>query len=407
MKINILLTFTLSALLGITAAGGAVVPHDDSFYDVPQDVDKYSPGQVLLTRIVPHSLKLDNIDSAYQIKYRTTNSLDKATATVTTLLIPTNARLDKIISYQVAEDSAWIGCAPSYTLQTSGDDTIQSLLDRGYVVNVPDYQGIDSAFTAAILSGKATLDSLRAVQRTQNLTGIAHDAKMVMTGYSGGSLATGWAAELQPTYAPELKILGAAVGGFIVNVSAVALNVNKGLEAGFVPAGLYGLAVEYPAIAKLEITNLKNDRVQYFRQALDQCVTNDLLSFAFQDVFSYWEGGEGIMYLPEVQKIMQSITMGSHTPQIPMFVYQGLKDEVIPYHYVDETINDYCADGATIEYWRNPDTSHTEEASVGWNYAIQWLEGRFQGRNHTTGCHTKTNVQTTLSLPPYQPAPTP
>ena len=38
--------------------------------------------------------------------------------------------------------------------------------------------------------------------------------KLHCRGYSGGTIATGWAAQLQPRYAPELKgqLIGAAVG---------------------------------------------------------------------------------------------------------------------------------------------------------------------------------------------------
>lgn len=45
-----------------------------------------------------------------------------------------------------------------------------------------------------------------------------------MWGYSGGSLASGWAAGLQPNYAPELggNLLGAALGGFVTNITATA-----------------------------------------------------------------------------------------------------------------------------------------------------------------------------------------
>ena len=41
-----------------------------------------------------------------------------------------------------------------------------------------------------------------------------------MWGYSGGTVATGWAAALQPTYAKELKsnLIGAAMGGFVTNI---------------------------------------------------------------------------------------------------------------------------------------------------------------------------------------------
>jgi hypothetical protein len=49
-----------------------------------------------------------------------------------------------------------------------------------------------------------------------------------MWGYSGGSLATEWAAELQPTYAPELNFAGAALGGLVPNITSVLKTINGG-----------------------------------------------------------------------------------------------------------------------------------------------------------------------------------
>ena len=48
------------------------------------------------------------------------------------------------------------------------------------------------------------LNSIRAALKSGKITNIKDDAKVVMWGYSGGSLASGWAAALQPSYAPEL-----------------------------------------------------------------------------------------------------------------------------------------------------------------------------------------------------------
>ena len=38
-----------------------------------------------------------------------------------------------------------------------------------------------------------------------------------MLGYSGGAIATEWAAELAPSYAPEVneRLIGAAIGGVL------------------------------------------------------------------------------------------------------------------------------------------------------------------------------------------------
>ena len=65
-------------------------------------------------------------------------------------------------------------------------------------------------------------------------------------GYSGGTIAAGWAATLQPKYAPELKknLIGAALGGFVITATAEATDGT--LFAGLIPNALNGLANEFP-----------------------------------------------------------------------------------------------------------------------------------------------------------------
>jgi hypothetical protein len=63
--------------------------------------------------------------------------------------------------------------------------------------------------------GYATIDGMRAVLATGNVTGLGPDPITTMYGYSGGASIVSWVSELQPTYAPELKIHGAALGGII------------------------------------------------------------------------------------------------------------------------------------------------------------------------------------------------
>ena len=98
------------------------------------------------------------------------------------------------------------------------------LLDQGYYVVSPDYEGPKLTFTIGKQSGQAVLNSIRAALKSGKITNIKDDAKVVMWGYSGGSLASGWAAALQPSYAPELggNLLGAALGGFVTNITATA-----------------------------------------------------------------------------------------------------------------------------------------------------------------------------------------
>jgi hypothetical protein len=45
------------------------------------------------------------------------------------------------------------------------------------------------------------LDGIRAVKSFTGDRSIGADSPVAMPGYSGGAQATGWAAQLQPTYA--------------------------------------------------------------------------------------------------------------------------------------------------------------------------------------------------------------
>jgi hypothetical protein len=62
-------------------------------------------------------------------------------------------------------------------------------------VNVPDYEGPLASFTAGLMSGYATLDSVRAALNCGEILGLSPKARYAMYGFSGGALAAEWAAE--------------------------------------------------------------------------------------------------------------------------------------------------------------------------------------------------------------------
>ncbi|KAI9170685.1 hypothetical protein HJFPF1_00155 [Paramyrothecium foliicola] len=71
------------------------------------------------------------------------------------------------------------------------------------------------------MSGHTTINSVRAVLEAGFGLAKRRYVKNALWGFSGGALAGGWAAELQPTYAPELKLDGAALGGITPDILAV------------------------------------------------------------------------------------------------------------------------------------------------------------------------------------------
>ena len=118
------------------------------------------------------------------------------------------------------------------------------LLAQGCTVIVPDTEGQRADFAAGPEYGMNTLDSIRAAFNSPTV-GLPDDARVALLGYSGGAIASEWAAELAPTYAPDVneRMIGAAIGGVLVH-PAHNLHYVEGTYfwAGVMPMALIGIA---------------------------------------------------------------------------------------------------------------------------------------------------------------------
>lgn len=301
----------LGALLG---AGGAkpIPPSDDPFYTPPAGFESAAPGTILRSRKVPSALSLFQaipiqLQGAWQTLYRTTDSLGNPIATVNTIMVPKNADYTKVVSYQVAEDSGGeINCAPSYTLQTGSNTTyagtggieaalIAAALNNGWVVTSPDWEGPLSTFVAGKQAGYATLDGVRSTLASGKITGVSSKAKVQMWGYSGGALASEWAAELQDSgYATEIPFVGMAIGGLTPDVKNVFSRINNGPFAGLSAAGFLGLGNAYPDFGQFVQDSLVPEKKDKFNEAGAQCFYADVVDYAGQDIFTYFKQGTEI-----------------------------------------------------------------------------------------------------------------
>lgn len=369
-------------------------PSEDPWYTAPANWESTVPGTILRLRTAPGNLSgtITNSSAAYNILYRTTNSRYRPTWAVTTLFVPADNSTDlggKLLSYQIAYDSADVDASPSYALHQGTAPDVSTALGMGWYVNVPDYEGPLASFTAGVMSGHATLDSIRAALSTG--FGLVNDTKLALWGYSGGALASEWAAELQVQYAPELNFTGAALGGLTPNVTQVAASVSGTIEAGLVPAGILGLASQYPELLQFLKDNLKTDgpmNATGFFMAYNQTLIQEIGAFAGQNIYDYFNMGEALLLEPIPQMVINSDgIMGYHgVPKMPLFAYKAIADEVSPVNDTDTLVERYCKVGATIRYDRNTVGTHTTEAGNGDARALAFLESVLGGTFNQTGC---------------------
>lgn len=350
---------------------GVTEPKDDPFYTPPAGFETAAPGTVLKDRKVTAAilgLLSDPVDT-YQLLYRTSSSNGSAIATVTTVFVPLFAQKDKFVSFQTAEDSGSQQCAPSFTYQLGAEQTnaivsaefleIQAYLASGYIVASPDYEGPDSAFAPGRFEGASVLDNIRAVTNFGPKFGLT-TAKpaVVAVGYSGGAIATGWAASLQPKLAPELNIKGWSLGGTPANLTGTAQNIDGTIWVGFLAAAISGLLKPSTYLARIQpvydriITPTGRAAIEY---AGSHCATDDLTHFAGQKVQStkFQTLGDQLFYEPTIQAVLQENIMAvnkDETPTAPVYMSHSVNDEVIPYANASAAAQRWCDFGGNIHF---------------------------------------------------------
>ena len=272
-------------------------------------------------------------------------------------------------------------------------------LNLGWWVFTTDYEGLKAEFTTGLQSGHAVLDSTRAVLSEGPSVGLSHSPRYALWGYSGGSLASMWAAELQPSYAPELNFAGIAVGGTTPNVSSVLQTINKGSHAGLAFSGLYWQAKAFPNLTDWLNDNLVPSKSDDYFSVAHGCLSQANSEGKNQDLYSYFKNGEASFYDKEPQSILQwSGQLGIRgTPLVPLFVYKATGDEISPVADTDDLVAEYCVDGAKIEYHRDLIGNHETEAITGSASALAWVLDRLNGESVSSGCTTKNVTFSSLS----------
>ncbi|MFD9547925.1 lipase family protein [Nocardia salmonicida] len=387
------------------AAAVPVPPElDPGFYRPSADlVAAAAPGQILAARQINAAnfgLIPLNVD-AWQVSYRSNNSRDEAIPAVATILKPRGSAPDKVLSVQIAIDSLAAYCSPSYALQQWSAGAAlgqvvaplefmlaQGALHQGWAVVIPDHQGPNEAYAAGPLAGRITLDGIRAAHAFEPMR-VAPDARIGLYGYSGGAIATGHAAELKQTYAPELNIVGAAEGGVPADLAFALINGNNGLWSGMIMSAIIGLAREYPDFAALvhREMNPLGKAISTVKGGL--CVQYNTALAPFLNVLGFLETEGDPFDDPAVRRVLEQTRMGKAVPDMPMYIWQGNPDELIPVGPVNTLVDTYCQNpSASVQYTREHLAEHIATEISGGGPAMLWLRDRLNGVPAEQGCTT-------------------
>ncbi|MGH3473656.1 MAG: lipase family protein [Aeromicrobium sp.] len=386
-----LIAAVLAVLLALFAPFGpaAAAPQDpatDPFFAAPANLADLAPGTVIRTRPVATKLfpGVPLGTSSFQILVRSNDAKDRPAAVAATVIVPRNPT-KRLLAYQPAIDSLGAKCNPSYTLQVGSEKEaalIAQGLNKGLTVVVPDHQGPRHAFAAGPMAAHAVLDSIRGalVSPEAQLDGAA--TKVAMMGYSGGAIATGWAAQLQPDYAPEINLVGVASGGTPADLEAAESTMDGTLDGGglFVGAA-FAVMREYPEL--LTVINAKG--LAYADKIKDQCLYQ-LVSHAYDSVKKYSDSPDP-MREPVAQAVLNELKMGGDlAPTVPYYLWHSTRDQLIPYRVAPALRDDWCSQGTQVTLVTDRLSEHLIGGVKYAAPAQRWLMDRYAGKPVTGAC---------------------
>ncbi len=372
----------------------AILPADDPFYSPPEGFETTSPGTVLRHREVEVALfglipqKVD----AWQLLYRTTDLDGRAQVSVTTILMQQGsvAKNPRLLSYQCAIDAVSASCFPSYALQRGAKawgavpqfEFVIALhaLRRGWVLSIPDHEGQDGHWGSPREPGYCTLDAVRASLRFAPL-GLSYDTSVGLWGYSGGGLATSWAAEMAPEYAPEIELVGAALGSPVGDPASTFTRLNATVHAGLPTLVVEGLRRTYPALDRIIREHVNAEGLAMLDSVDDLTTVVVVRKLARYDLDKYLDIPlADFLAIPEILEIFLEIQPGRTAPSIPLLVVQAVHDQIIAVDDVDGQVDRYLDNGVHVTYLRDRLSEHLTLHPLSMPLTLDWLQDRFDGR---------------------------
>jgi Secretory lipase len=394
----------LSMLVALMMASGAsaspvVGPSGSAFYTPPSPLPAGGPGNLIWYR--PTSVNL-NVTlpsvNAWDVLYQSSDQQGQPDPVTGTVIVPTAAWTGTgkrpVVTIGIGTQGIAQSCAPSLAMNEGTEydgGAIIAALKKNYAVVITDYQGYTNGaiptYTAGKAEGQAVLDIVRAARQVPN-SGISAEAPTIAWGYSQGGQAVGWAGELQPSYAPDVHLVGVAAGGTPGDLQALAEFGNGSVVSAFVLDSVIGLNAAYPGLFNL--SSFTNEAgIEAEKKLLSECAIQSLSDFHDTNLSQLTVGNKTFAQIesenPGVKKIIEEQKLGTMPIPVPVYHYHGLEDEFVPVAQDAALHQAWCSLGVKDDFQLYPgDHLLTDPTAVG--NVIGWISERLAGRAAPTTC---------------------
>jgi hypothetical protein len=328
-----------------------------------------------------------------RVLYRSTDTNGRAIAVSGIVLRPLAPANGRLVSYAVGTQGIADRCAPSRQFAAGTEYEaafVGGLLTRGYTVAVTDYQGLGTpgthTYVNRLAQGHAVLDAARAAKR---LGSVPEGAPTAIAGYSQGGGASASAAELAPSYAPDVQrsLVGAYAGAVPADLAATGTYLDGKPSAGLVGYALNGFDAAYPDLRVPDQLNAAGKR--FLAETREQCVDQTAVRYAGLRSQTLTADGSTLAQIlarePFRTRVEQQ-RIGTIAPQVPVFVAHSVADDIVPFPQDAAMVRNWCAKGASVQFVPLPVPTHVAAAAAAYPGALAFLEARFAGRATPSTC---------------------
>ncbi|MFH8800722.1 lipase family protein [Streptomyces sp. NPDC017936] len=422
---------TAAACLGTTAVPAAAAPDADAvvsrgvripaFYTPPAALPA-ADGALIRTERLPLALSLPGVDGplpgrATRLMYKSTDAGGQPMAVTGAYIEPTAAWKGSGPRPLVALAPGTMGqgdqCAASLGLERPlflngqtvsvgyEDLAIYRMLARGIAVVVTDYAGLGTTdrlhtYVNRVDEAHAVLDAVRAA-RSLDGTSLTDGSRVALFGYSQGGGATAAAAELQPSYAPDVPLAGTYAGAAPADLVAVTEAIDGSDLAGALGWSVNGFLQTDPALRPIADAHLNTAGKAALKDLSTMCVGDALLAYNSARSTSWTTDGRSLGAVIEAEPALKAFLAGQRIgtlkPASPVRVATGTADDLVPHAQARELAVAWCAKGADVTYkpvvllpLGNSLINHFAPLLADQGDAISWLADRLNGRPADSNC---------------------
>jgi pimeloyl-ACP methyl ester carboxylesterase len=278
-------------------------------------------------------------------------------------------------------------CAPSLSPSLLNMKVwVVSLIRKGYAVAFTDYQGLGAPgvhpYTDNKTEGYNVIDSVRALRHT--FPDVSN--RWAAFGGSQGGGAVWAAAELAPTYAPELDLVGVVAMSPAADVSGIVDKATaKTLTTDQAPAWFPLVEVMGRLHPDFNRDDYRSGAAAKYWDILTSC--SGPKSLDRNAAAAELKDTDFVPRTPEaadrLRDLLKQWALPHEPVSVPLSIIYGGKDTLIDPQWTTDAIARACALGGPIVWDFQPDKDH---GSVDISTQFDWLADRFAGKPVASEC---------------------